>query len=66
MVESDLRYGVVGVDIAIQVGLFHILQRIFIGFLFQQITFARYFKHTYRTPFFYNVYIITKPVKSQV
>ena len=35
MVEGHLGHGVVGVDIAIQVGLFHILQRIFIGFLFQ-------------------------------
>jgi hypothetical protein len=40
VVEGNLGNGAIGIDIPVQIGLSHILQGIFIGFLFQQIGFV--------------------------
>ena len=48
VVEGHLGDGAVGVDVALQIGLRHVLEGIFIGFLFQQIGLGGNFEHGFR------------------
>jgi hypothetical protein len=45
MVEGNLGNGTVGIHIPVQVGFCHILQRVFVGLLLQQIGLVGNFKH---------------------
>ena len=62
VVEGHLGHGAVGIHIPLQVGLGHILQRVFIGFLFQQVGLSGNFKHTKRPSLVlgFNVYNYTQ------
>jgi hypothetical protein len=45
VVEGHLGDGAVGIDVPLEVGLCHILEGIFVGFLFQQIGLGGNFEH---------------------